>query len=71
MKDFLKRDKFKTETGKQLFDVLINIAPNLDELYMLFAMVRGDKDRKTLLDYIRSGHNNWEEIDDYIVETWG
>ena len=71
MKDFLKRDKFKTETGKQLFDALINIAPNLDELYMLFAMVRGDKDRKILLDYIKSGHNNWEEIDDYIIETWG
>lgn len=71
MKQFLTREKFKTEIGRRLFDSLINIAPNLDELYMLFTMVRGDKDRKILLDYIKTGHNNWDEIDDYVVEQWG
>ena len=71
MKQFLTREKFKTETGRQLFDALIDKAPDLDELYMTFAMVRGDEKRKKLLDFVNSGHSDWDEIDDFVIEQWG
>lgn len=71
MKQFLIRDKFKTELGRQMFDALINVAPSLEDMYFLFCIAKGDEKRKIVMDYINSGHTSYEEIEDFILDKFG
>lgn len=70
MKQFLTRDKFKTELGRQIFDLLINKAPDLNSLYFLFASIKGEERKKILLDYINQRERTWDEIDDFVDEKF-
>lgn len=71
MKQFLIRDKFKTELGKKIFDELINIAPSLNDLYFLFTLIKGDEKKQILLNFLNGKNKSWEEIDEFVIENWG
>jgi hypothetical protein len=70
MKQFLIRDKFKTELGKQIFDLLIGKAPDLSSLYFLFTSIIGDERKKILLDFLNEKERTWDEIDDFVDEKF-
>ncbi len=48
----IDREKFKTETGKKLYDLLKEIWDNEDFIVGTLAEVKGDKNRQKLIDLI-------------------
>ena len=48
----IDRDKFKTETGKKLYDMLKKIWNNEHFLIGVLATVKGDEKRQKLIDFI-------------------
>ena len=66
----IDRNKFKSELGKQLYDVLKPLAPHEDWLTLMLMLSRGDDRRKILLDYIEK-EKDWVEIDKFVIEKWG
>lgn len=65
----INRDKFKTELGKKVYDILKPLAPNEDWLELMIMLSRGDERRKILLDFLKT-EKNWTKIDDFIMEKW-
>lgn len=66
----INREKFKTELGKKVYDILKPLAPNEEWLELMIYLSRGDERRKILLDFIEN-EKNWDKIDDFIMENWG
>lgn len=52
MKCSIDRTKFKTETGRKLFDLLKKIWDNEDFIVGTLAEVKGDEKRKKMIDLI-------------------
>ncbi len=48
----IDRTKFKTETGKQLYDLLTNIWANDDFIVGILSEVKGDEKRQRMIDLI-------------------
>ena len=71
MKQFLIRDKFKTELGRKLFDILSQKTNDLNELYFAFTMIKGDERKQILLNFLSKEDKTWDEIDDFIITQWG
>jgi hypothetical protein len=71
MKQFLIRDKFKTELGRKLFDILSQKTNDLNELYFAFTMIKGDEKKQILLNFLLKEDRTWDEIDDFIMTQWG
>jgi hypothetical protein len=71
MKQFLIRDKFKTELGRKLFDILSQKTNDLNELYFAFTMIKGDERKRILLNFLSKEDKTWDEIDDFIMAQWG
>jgi hypothetical protein len=71
MKQFLIRDKFKTELGRKLFDILSQKTNDLNELYFAFTMIKGDERKQILLNFLSKEDKTWDEIDDFIMTQWG
>jgi hypothetical protein len=65
----INRDKFKTELGKKVYDILKPLAPNEDWLELMIMLSRGDERREVLLDFLKT-EKNWTKIDDFIMERW-
>ena len=64
----IDRAKFKTETGRKLFDMLVNIWDDNDFVTGVLCDVRGDEKRQKLIDFIeRENITNDEEV---ISEAW-
>ena len=66
----IDRNKFKTEYGKKVYDILKLLAPNEDWLELMIMLSRGDERRKILLDFLKK-EDNWDKIDDFVIEKWG
>ena len=66
----INREKFKTELGKKVYDILKPLAPNEDWLELMIYLSRGDERRKILLEFLEN-EKNWDKIDDFIIENWG
>ena len=66
----INRDKFKTELGKKVYDILKPLAPNEDWLELMIMLSRGDERRKILLEFLQT-EKNWDKIDDFIIAQWG
>lgn len=52
MTSSIDRNKFKTETGRKLFDLLKNIWDNDDFIVGTMAEVKGDENRQKMIDLI-------------------
>lgn len=68
---YIDRNKFTTENGRKLYDILKPIALNEDWLYLMLMLVRGDDQRQELLDYINSCERTIREINDFVISKWG
>ena len=66
----IDREKFKTELGKQLYDVLKPIAPSEDWLYLMFMMTKGDYKKNMVMNFINDGNKNWVEIHNFIENNF-
>lgn len=52
MTSSIDRTKFKTETGRKLYDLLTEIWNNDDFIIGILATVKGDKKRQQMIDLI-------------------
>ncbi len=58
----IDRNKFKTETGKKLYDMLKKIWNNEHFLIGVLATVKGDEKRQKLIDFIEQENITDDEI---------
>ena len=71
MMTYIDRDKFTTENGRKLYDLLKPIAPHEDWLYAMLMLAKGDDQREIVIDYINSGKRTVRQINDFIIGNWG
>ena len=62
MKCSIDRTKFKTETGRKLFDLLKNIWDDEDFIVGTLSEVKGDEKRQKLIDFIEKENVTDDEI---------
>lgn len=68
---YINREKFKTELGKQVYDILKPISPHEDWLFLMLMLTKGDEKKQILLDFIAKGERDWGEIHKFVMEKWG
>ena len=59
----VERNKFKTEVGKILYDLLIQISDDNLFLYDIFSSVKGDEKKLQLIEYLKENQRNKNEIE--------
>ena len=65
----IKREKFKTEMGKKLYDRLCQISEDINFLAGVFFDLSGDERKKKFMDLLdKTGMNTVDEILDYLDE---
>lgn len=65
----VKREKFKTELGRKLYDRLVDIFDDDDFILAVLVETQGDKKKQDFLDMLdKTGMNNADEILDYLDE---
>ena len=62
MKCLIDRAKFKTETGRKLFDLLKKIWDDEDFIVGTLSEVKGDEKRQKLIDFIEKENITDDEI---------
>lgn len=62
MKCSIDRTKFKTETGRKLFDLLKNIWDDEDFIVGTLLEVKGDEKRQKLINFIEEENITDDEI---------
>ncbi len=62
MKCSIDRTKFKTETGRKLFDLLKNIWDDEDFIVGTLSEVKGDEKRQKLIDFIEEENVTDDEL---------
>lgn len=63
----VKREKFKTDLGRQLYDRLVNILDDDDFILAVLVETQGDKKKKEFLELLdKTGMNTADEILDYL-----
>ena len=67
MKQFLTRDKFKTEIGRQMFDELLKIDSDLNWVYVILHNCKGDTKRKEFLEWLHQSKRTALEITKHVV----
>ncbi len=50
--ELIKREQVPTETGKKLYDILVKIWSDGDFVYCNLAVLKGDRNKQKLIDYI-------------------
>lgn len=48
----IDRDKFKTETSKKLYDILIEKIGHTESIYGILSRLQGDEKRQNLINFI-------------------
>lgn len=51
--ELIKREQVPTETGKRLYDKLVEIWPQGDFVYANISRLKGDANKQKLIDYIK------------------
>ena len=67
MKTFIDRNKFTTENGRKLYDLLKPIAPHEDWLFAMLMLARGDNQREELIEYINSDKRTVKDITYFVM----
>lgn len=63
----VKREKFKTDLGRKLYDRLVNILDDDDFILAVLVETQGDKKKKEFLDMLdKTDINTADEILDYL-----
>ena len=67
----IKRDKFKTEYGKKIYDKLVAISNDNNFLISVLFDIQGDERKKDLLNWLEKNPNATDEdVLDYIDEKY-
>jgi hypothetical protein len=67
----IKRDKFKTEMGRKLYDKLVSILDDDDFILAVLVETQGDKKKKEFLEMLeKTGMNTADEILDYLDDIY-
>ena len=67
----IKRDKFKTEMGRRLYDKLVSILDDDDFILAVLVETQGDKKKKEFLEMLeKTGMNTADEILDYLDDIY-
>ena len=65
----IKRERFKTEMGKKLYDRLCQISDDVNFILAVLVDVQGDERKKKFMDLLdKTGMNTVDEILDYLDE---
>ena len=65
----IDRKKFKTELGRQLYDLLKPISTSEEWLYFMCVLANKDEKRRIVIDYINEGHSPLE-ISNFIIKSF-
>ena len=68
---YIDRNKFTTELGRKLYDILKPISPNEDWLYFVLMLTKGDDKKKILMDFLNNNDKEWNEIGEFVRKNWG
>ena len=66
----IDRNKFTTENGRKLYDLLKPIAPHEDWLYAMLMLAKSDDQREELINFINSGVTV-RQIHEFVMSEWG
>ena len=69
-KNMINREKFKTELGKKVYDILKPLAPNEDWLELMIMLSRGDERREILFNFLKN-EKDWGKITEFVMKQWG
>jgi len=64
----IDRNKFTTENGRKLYDLLKPIAPHEDWLYAMLMFAKGDDQRAELINYINFKKRTVKEITYFVMK---
>ena len=71
----VERDKFKTEAGKQLYDLLVKISDDNSFLYDILYQVRGDEKKNQLIKYLEEDKRTEDDVrfvaERIELDIWG
>lgn len=67
MKQFMIREKFKTEIGRQMFDELKAIKDDPEWMYVIFYHCKGDENKKKFLSWLHKKDRTPLEILKHLV----
>lgn len=70
MMTYIDRNKFTTELGRNLYDILKPISPNEDWLYFVLMLTKGDDRKKILMDFLKN-NKEWDKIGEFVRKNWG
>lgn len=70
MTSTINRNKFKSEIGKRLYDLLLEIMPREDYIYFVLSLAKGDENRKKVIDFIENKSKNWFDIVQFVDTNW-
>lgn len=58
----IDRNKFKTETGKKLYDLLVDTVKHTESIYGILSRLQGDEKRQKLIDFIEKEHETDSDV---------
>lgn len=66
MNTTIKREKFKTETGKKLFDMLLKIKDDDSFLKGILCNLVGDEKKQKMIDILENEEIDYNDLDQLV-----
>ena len=66
MNTTIKREKFKTETGKKLFDMLLKIKEDDSFLKGILCNLVGDEKKQKMIDILENEEIDYNDLDQLV-----
>jgi hypothetical protein len=70
MTSTINRNNFKTDIGKELYDLLVQIMPREDYIYFVLSLAKGDENRKKVIDFIKNTSQDWYDVVQFVDNNW-
>lgn len=58
----ISREQIPTETGRKLYDLLIDTVKHTESIYGILARLRGDKNKQKLIDFIEEENETDSDV---------
>lgn len=58
----IDRNKFKTETSKKLYDLLVDTVKHTESIYGILSRLQGDEKRQKLIDFIEEENETDSDV---------
>ena len=70
MTSTINRNNFKTDIGRELYDLLLQIMPREDYIYLVLSLAKGDENRKIVIDFIKNKSQDWFDVVKFVDDNW-